>query len=87
MRRILGVVSVIFIAAVPAAAQDRPVTFNLGGGVTFPMGDVADRRDRVDVQLGGVVNINEIVGFGADSCTTALRLAARPPRPDRRRPR
>ena len=67
MRRIFNVLSFLLMAAIPAAAQDRPVTFNLGGGATFPMGDVADSFDTGwTFQFGGAVNINETVGFGAD---------------------
>jgi hypothetical protein len=45
MRKLLmGAFLLTVVAATPAFAQgDRPVHFNIGGGFTVPVGDVADR--------------------------------------------
>jgi len=51
---------------VPASvlAQDKPVEFNIGGGVTFPLGDVADSFDTGwNFAAGLTFNANEVVGF------------------------
>ncbi len=52
--------------AVPAAAlaQDKPVEVNFGGGVTFPVGDVADSFDTGwNFAAGLTFNVNETVGI------------------------
>lgn len=54
----------IFAAAAPALAQDKPVTFNIGVGPIFPLGDVADRFDTgVTFPIGVTFNITENVGI------------------------
>jgi hypothetical protein len=54
-------------AASPALAQDKPVEFNIGGGVTFPLGDVADSFDNGwNFAAGLTFNTNEVVGFQAE---------------------
>ena len=67
MRRIIVVFCFVLVAAVPAGAQDRPVTFNLGFGATWPIGDVADSFDAGwNFVIGGQFNISENVGFLVD---------------------
>ena len=46
------------------AAQDRPLHFNIGGGPTFIMGDLADRFEMGwGPALGITFDVNERVGF------------------------
>jgi opacity protein-like surface antigen len=42
MRRILLISGLLLLVAAPLRAQDRPVNVILGGGVTFPFGDLSD---------------------------------------------
>jgi opacity protein-like surface antigen len=66
MRTILGVCTVLIMAAAPAAAQDKPVSITLGGGATFLTGDIADSFDTGGHGLFGVTfNINDAVGIEA----------------------
>ena len=54
----------IFAAAVPALAQEKPVTFNIGVGPIMPQGDTGDRFDTgVTFPIGVTFNINENVGI------------------------
>ena len=67
MRRTLLISCVILVSAAVAQAQDRPVNFNIGGGVTFPVGDVADTFDTGGFfQAGLSFHFNDTVGFEVD---------------------
>ena len=69
MRKTAVILVLAFVLAAPAgaAAQDRPVTFNLGGGVTFPFGDLKDTFDTGwNLQFGGQINFTENVGLEID---------------------
>ena len=67
MRRTLLVSSLVLILGAPALAQDRPVNVSLGGGVTFPVGNVGDTFDTGGhFQAGVSFNFNDYVGFEAD---------------------
>jgi opacity protein-like surface antigen len=67
MRTTLLVAGLVLFVSVPAGAQDRPVNINIGGGVTFPVGDVADTFDTGGFFQSGVsFNFNDQVGFEAD---------------------
>jgi opacity protein-like surface antigen len=57
----------MMLIALPLAAQDRPANGIIGGGVTFPVGDIADSFNTGGHFLGGVsFNFTETVGFQAD---------------------
>ena len=59
------VFSAALLAVTPAigAAQDRPLHFNIGGGPTFIMGDLADRFEMGwGPALGITYDVNERVG-------------------------
>ncbi len=61
----LVVFSAALLAVTPAtgAAQDRPLHFNIGGGPTFIMGDLADRFEMGwGPALGITFDVNERVG-------------------------
>lgn len=63
------ILSALFALAVPALAQaqDKPVEFNFGGGVTVPVGDVSDSFDTGwNFATGLTFNANEVVGFQAE---------------------
>lgn len=65
MVRILLAFVVAATLALPAGAlaQDKPVEFNIGGGVAFPVGDVADSFDTGwNFATGLTFNVNEVVG-------------------------
>src|SRR5262249_22714231 len=49
---VLVVIIAVFIAAPPAAAQDKPVTINLGGGASFP---VSGFKDSFDTGFNGAI--------------------------------
>ncbi len=67
MRKILLISGLVLLVAAPVVAQDRPVNFSLGGGLTFPSGDVADSFDMGGHFLAGLsFNFNDAVGFEAD---------------------
>ena len=60
------ILSAALLAVTPAtgAAQDRPLHFNIGGGPTFIMGDLADRFEMGwGPALGLTYDVNEKVGF------------------------
>jgi opacity protein-like surface antigen len=67
----MRIVPVVFLGAVlmaftPAAssAQDRPIHFNIGGGPTFVMGDLADKFDTGwGPAVGVTFDANEKIGF------------------------
>ncbi len=40
---LISVVSIGLLAPATAQAQDRRYHFNIGGGPTFPLGDLSDR--------------------------------------------
>src|SRR6185436_13536348 len=56
MRKVLAVgflaIMALVIAAPPAAAQDKPVTINLGGGASFP---VSGFKDSFDTGFNGAI--------------------------------
>jgi opacity protein-like surface antigen len=67
MRRILLIAGLALLVATPALAQDRPVNFLIGGGVTFPTGDVADSFDMGGQFIAGLAfNFNDNIGFETD---------------------
>ena len=67
MRRTLLIAGLVLLVAAPALAQDHPVNFSLGGGVTFPQGDVADSFDMGGHFLAGLAfNFSDNVGFETD---------------------
>lgn len=68
MRRTFILLALLVAAAhTRALAQDKPVQFNIGGGVTFPVGDVADTFDTGwNFAAGLTFNTNEVVGFQAE---------------------
>ena len=50
-----------------AQAQDNPVQVNFGGGVTFPVGDVAESFDTGwNFAAGLTFNTNEVIGLQAE---------------------
>jgi hypothetical protein len=65
MRKTFMLVALLAVI-VPAAAraQDKPVEFNIGAGVVFPIGDVADSFDTGwNFATGLTFNVNEVVGI------------------------
>src|SRR5215471_18002376 len=63
MRKLLVAVFGILVAAVPAAAQDKPVDINLGFGWTIPEGDFKNSFDSGwDFDFGATFNISPTVG-------------------------
>jgi hypothetical protein len=59
--------SLVLLVAGPVAAQDRPVNVSLGGGVTWPMGNVGDTFNTGGHFQGGVsLQATDIIGFEAD---------------------
>lgn len=61
----IAIVSLLVAStALPAQAQDAPVTFNFGAGPIFPLGEVADRFDTgFTIPVGVTFNINENLGI------------------------
>ena len=67
MRRTLLISGLVLLVAAPVLAQDRPVNFFIGGGVTFPSGDVASTFDTGGHFLAGLsFNFTDNVGFETD---------------------
>ena len=67
MRKTLLISGLVLLVAAPVFAQDRPVNFSLGGGVTFPTGDVADSFDMGGHFVAGLsFNFTDNVGFETD---------------------
>ena len=65
MRKTLILLALLAVS-VPGTvlAQDNPVQINFGGGVTFPVGDVADSFDTGwNFAAGLTFNVNETVGL------------------------
>jgi hypothetical protein len=64
MRRLLTALCVTLVAAAPAAAQDKPVDFNIGFGGTFPTSDFKNSFDAGwNGTFGLTFNINEHLGL------------------------
>ena len=64
MRKLFLAAMVVFIAAGPAAAQDKKVGFNFGGGVSFPVSGLKDAFDTGwNGTIGVTVNLNPMIGF------------------------
>lgn len=63
--RVHGFALVFTLALAGAvAAQDKPVEFHVGGGVAFPVGDIADSFDTgFNFATGLTFNANETIGF------------------------
>jgi Outer membrane protein beta-barrel domain len=67
MRNLLAAAFGILLAAAPAAAQDKPVDFNIGFGWTFPQGEFADSFDTGwNGNFGATFNISPTVGVQAE---------------------
>ena len=64
MRKLFVAALWILVAAMPAAAQDeKPVTINIGFGVTFPSGDFKDSFDTGwNGSFGATFNISPALG-------------------------
>jgi len=63
MRKLLVAVFGILVAAVPAAAQDKPVDINLGFGWTMPEGDFKNSFDAGwNFDFGATFNISPTLG-------------------------
>ena len=69
MRRLLGTVFMVLVAAAPAVAQDRPVGVNFGFGVAFPIGP-KDFKDDFntgwDGGAGVTFNVTPVIGVQAE---------------------
>jgi opacity protein-like surface antigen len=65
MRRIIFVLALVaLVAPVGAYAQDKPVEMNVGGGFSFPTGDLADSFDTGwNGAIGLTFNVTPSVGF------------------------
>ena len=67
MSKLLPVLFALFVATTPAFAQDKPLTFSLGGGVVFPLTDLKDEWDMgYNFNVGLTFNIKEKVGVLTD---------------------
>lgn len=67
MRKLVILLTLLALVPASAIAQDKPVQFNIGGGVTFPVGDVADSFDTGwNFAAGLTFNTSEAVGFQAE---------------------
>ncbi len=68
MRKIVLVFAVALLAMpARALAQDKPVEVNFGGGVSFPVGNVADSFDTGwNGAIGVTFNVNPAVGVQAE---------------------
>src|SRR6187399_2922747 len=63
MRRLLTACFVIFVAAAPALAQDKPVDVNIGFGWTFPSSGFKDSFNTGwNGTIGVTFNINQHLG-------------------------
>ena len=66
MKRMIGglILAGIVAAASPASAQDKPLSFSIGGGVTTPVGGVTESLGSGgQVSLGLTYRVNEQVGI------------------------
>lgn len=64
MRKTLMLATLLALAIPAAARAQDAVEFNFGGGVTFPVGDVAESFDTGwNFTAGLTFNANEVVGF------------------------
>ena len=63
LMRVAVAMSLLAGAPLAASAQDKPVTWNIGGGVTLPMSDTGDRFDTGYNLVGGLrFNAGETFG-------------------------
>ncbi len=65
MRRVVGVLFVIaLVAAAPAAAQDKPVSVNFGGGYTYALSEIRNHLgDGWNFAAGVTFNMNSVFGI------------------------
>src|SRR4051812_15294604 len=67
MRKLFAAAFLMFVAAAPAAAQDKPLDINLGFGWALPEGDIGKTFDAGwDAQLAATYNIRPKLGIQAE---------------------
>jgi hypothetical protein len=67
MRKLVFAVLVLLVVVVPASAQDKPVTINIGGGVLMPLSGLNDAFNTGwDGGIGATFNVSPTFGLQAE---------------------